>query len=81
MEYGAPEQKCHVPCTRYPPGTGSASASWKAKLAGATKCPSPKISSWASSEKYEATWSAWPEPRQSIQPVEGQPRAIDVITR
>ena len=62
-------------------GSGFASASWKAKLAGETKCPSPKISACASSGQQEPICSAWPEPSVSIQPVDGQPREIDIITR
>jgi len=51
------------------------------KLAEHTKCPSPKISSWASADQAEAICSACPEPSVSIQPVDGHPREMDLMTR
>jgi hypothetical protein len=51
------------------------------KLAEHTKCPSPKISSCACAGHAEPICSACPDPSVSIHPVDGQPRAMAVITR
>ena len=63
------------------PSSVRVSTSRGAKAAAQRKSPSnPKTSAWACSEKNDPTCSACPDARHSPQPVEGQPRAISIIT-
>ncbi len=80
VEKGAPDAYGNVPSTAQPSSV-RVSTSRGAKAAAQRKSPSnPKTSAWACSEKNDPTCSACPDARHSPQPVEGQPRAISIIT-